>query len=126
MSKWILYLAGFVLTAHGLIHLMGTTAYMRLGEVKGFAYKTTLLGGRWDVGTTGISVFGLLWAVVAVGFIASSVGMLTGSSWWQAVLVAVSVFSLVLTGLDSSLAFAGVIVNLVILALLFWSRRSSI
>jgi hypothetical protein len=126
MSKWILYLAEFVLTAHGLIHLMGTTVYMRLGEVNGFAYKTTLLGGRWDVGTTGISVFGLLWAVAAVGFIASSVGMLTGSSWWQAVLVAVSVFSLVLTGLDSSLAFAGVIVNLVILALLFWSRRSSI
>jgi hypothetical protein len=126
MSKWMLYLAGFVLIAHGLIHLMGTTVYMRLGDVTGFAYKTTLLGGRWDVGAAGISVFGVLWAVAAVGFIASSVGMLTGSSWWQPVLIAVSVFSLVLTGLDSSLAFAGVILNLVILALLFWSRRSSI
>jgi hypothetical protein len=126
MSKWMLYLAGFILIAHGLIHLMGTTVYMRLGDVNGFSYKTTLLGGRWDVGSAGISLFGALWAVAAVGFIASSVGMLTGSSWWQAVLIAVSVFSLLLTGLDSSLAFAGIIVNLVILALLFWSRRSSI
>lgn len=126
MSKWMLYLAGFVLVAHGLIHLMGTTVYMRLGDVQGFSYKTTLLGGRWDVGTAGIGLFGLLWAVAAVGFIAASVGMLTGSSWWQAVLIAVSVFSLVLTGLDSSLAFAGVVVNLVILALLVWSRRSSL
>lgn len=68
MSKWMLYLAGFVLIAHGLIHLMGTTVYMRLGDIIGFTYKTTLLGGRWDVGSAGISVFGLLWAVAAVGF----------------------------------------------------------
>jgi hypothetical protein len=126
MSKWMLYLAGFVLIAHGLIHLMGTTVYMRLGDVQGFTYKTTLLGGRWDVGSAGISVFGLLWAVAAVGFVAASVGMLTDSNWWQPALIFVSVFSLVLTGLDSSLAFAGVILNLVILALLFWSRRSSL
>jgi hypothetical protein len=51
---------------------------------------------------------------------------LTDSNWWQPALIFVSVFSLVLTGLDSSLAFAGVILNLVILALLFWSRRSSL
>ncbi len=126
MSKWMLYLAGFVLIAHGLIHLMGTTVYLRLGDVQGFAYKTTLLGGRWDVGAAGIGIFGTLWAVAALGFIVSSVGMVTDKSWWQPVLIAVSVFSLVLTGLDSSLAFAGVILNLVILALLFWSRRSSI
>ena len=126
MSKWIQHLAGFALVAHGLIHLMATTVYRRLADVKGFGYKTTLLGGRWDVGSAGISIFGLLWAVAALGFVAASVGMLTGSSWWQPVLIVVSVFSLVLTGLDSSLAFAGVIVNLVILALLFWSRRSSI
>ena len=126
MSKWMLYSAGFVLIAHGLIHLMGTTVYLRLGDVQGFAYKTTLLGGRWDVGSTGIGILGALWAVAALGFIVSSVGMLTGKGWWQPVLIAVSVFSLVLTGLDSSLAFAGVFLNIIILALLFWSRRSRI
>ncbi len=126
MTKWIWYLAGFVLVAHGLIHLIGTTVYLRLGEIKGFTYKTTLLGGRWDIGSAGMGIFGVLWAVAAVGFIVASIGMLTGSSWWQVVLITVTVFSLILTGLDSSLAFAGVILNIIILGLLFWFQRSSI
>ena len=63
--KWTLILAGFVLVAHGLIHLIGTTVYLRLGEIKGFTYKTTLLGGRWDIGSAGMGIFGVLWAVAA-------------------------------------------------------------
>ena len=123
--SWMTILAAVVLVAHGLIHLMGTTVYLRFGELEGFAYKTTLLGGRWDLGATGIGVFGALWAVAAVGFIVAAIGMLTGSSWWQAVLIAVTIFSLILTGLDSSLAFAGIGLNIVILIVVFWMRRSS-
>lgn len=126
MVKWVSYLAAFVLIAHGLIHLLGTTVYLRLGEITGFAYKTTLLGGRWDVGGVGIGVFGAMWAVAAVGFVVTAIAMLTGLSWWSPALMVVTVFSLVLTGLDSSLAFAGVIVNIVILAVIFWVRRSSL
>ena len=125
MASWVSYLAAFVLIAHGLIHLLGTTVYLRLGEVAGFAYKTTLLGNSWDVGPVGMGIFGAMWAVAAVGFIVSAIGMLTGSSWWQPVLIGVTVFSLLLTGLDWNLAFAGVALNLVILALVFWQRRSS-
>ena len=72
-----------------------------------------------------MGIFGAMWAVAAVGFIVSAIGMLTGSSWWQPVLIGVTVFSLLLTGLDWNLAFAGVALNLVILALVFWQRRSS-
>ena len=123
--NWAMILAAVVLVAHGLIHLMGTTVYLRLGEIKGFAYKTTLLGGRWDIGAAGIGVFGALWAIAAVGFIVAAIGMLTGSSWWQPVLISVTVCSLILTALDSSLAFAGIALNIVILFALFWMRRSS-
>ncbi len=126
MAKWVSYLAAFGLIAHGLIHLMGTVVYLRLGEIKGFAYKTTLLNGRWDVGAAGIGAFGVLWAIVAVGFVAAAIAMLTGSSWWSPALMVVTVFSLALTVLDSSLAFAGVIVNITILGIIFWSRRSSL
>jgi hypothetical protein len=126
MAKWVSYLAAFVLIAHGLIHLMGTTVYLRLGEITGFAYKTTLLGGRWDVGGVGIGVFGAMWAVAAVGFFVAAIAMLTGLSWWQPTLMVVTIFSLVLTGLDSRLAFAGVIMNIVILGVVFWSRRPSL
>jgi hypothetical protein len=125
MARWVSYFAAFVLIAHGLIHLLGTTVYLRLGEVSGFAYKTTLLGNRWDLGPVGIGIFGAMWAVAAVGFIVSAIAMLTGSSWWQPVLITVTVFSLLLTGLDWNLAFAGVGLNLVILAIMFWSWRSN-
>ena len=125
MARWVSYFAAFVLIAHGLIHLLGTTVYLRLGEVAGFAYKTTLLGNSWDVGPVGIVIFGAMWAVAAVGFIVSAIAMLTGSRWWQPALIGFTVFSLLLTGLDWSLAFAGVALNLVILAFLVWSRRSS-
>lgn len=124
--SWKMVLAAVILVAHGLIHLMGTTVYLRLGEITGFAYKTTLLGGRWDLGAVGIGVFGALWAVAAVGFIVAAIGMLTGSSWWQPALIAVTIFSLVLTALDSSLAFAGIGLNILILIVVFWMRRSSV
>ena len=125
MARWVSYFAAFALIAHGLIHLLGTTVYLRLGEVSGFPYKTSLLGNSWDVGPVGMGIFGAMWAVAAVGFIVSAIGMLTGSSWWQHVLIGVTVFSLLLTGLDWNLAFAGLALNLVILALVFWQRRSS-
>jgi hypothetical protein len=124
MTRWVSYFAAFVLIAHGLIHLLGTTVYLRLGEVSGFAYKTTLLGNSWDVGPVGIGIFGAMWAVAAVGFVVAAIAMLTGSSWSQPVLIGVTVFSLLLTGLDWSLAFAGVALNLVILALVFWQRTT--
>ncbi len=38
--------AAVILILHGLIHLMGTVTYMKLGTVQGLTYKTTLLGGR--------------------------------------------------------------------------------
>ena len=126
MGKWVSYFAAFVLIAHGLIHLLGTTVYLRLGEIAGFPYKTTLLGNSWDVGTVGIGIFGAMWAVAAVGFVIAAIGMLTGSSWWQPVLIGITVFSLLLTSLDWNLAFAGVALNLVILVLVFLQQRSRV
>jgi hypothetical protein len=117
--------AGLVCIIHGLIHLMGTIVYMKLGEVPGFYYKTTLLSSRWDLGVEGIRFFGALWIFPAVGFVVIGVSLLVGGNWWQAVLVPVTMFSLVLTGLDLSIAFAGVLLNAAILLLVWWSPRIS-
>lgn len=51
--KTLSIIAMIVLILHGLIHLMGTVTYMKLGTVQGLTYKTTLLGGRWDLGEKG-------------------------------------------------------------------------
>lgn len=121
MSKILSIATVAVLILHGLIHLMGTVTYLQLSTVDGLAYKTTLLNGRWDVGQPGIAVFGVLWAVTAIGFIVSAAGLIAGRSWTHPMLVGVTLLSLVITALDWNTAFAGAILNVVILIAL-WLR----
>jgi len=120
MQQYLTYLAVIVLGGHGLIHFLGTAVYFELVEVAELTYKTTLLGGAVDVGDTGIRVFGLLWTVAAVGFLASTVAFLGNFEHWRILLLAITMFSLVLTLLDWTVADAGVIVNVGILAVLFF------
>lgn len=115
-------IASIVLVLHGLVHLMGAAAYMKLAEIQQLPYKTTVLGGRWDLGPRGTAVYGALWAVAAIGFIVAALALfaswIAGWNWWQPVLLGVSLFSLVLTALDWDVAYSGVFVNIAILAIL--------
>ena len=117
MSTLLRSIATVILFFHGLIHLMGTVVYMRLGTLAEFPYKTTILGGSIDLGTNGIYIFGLLWALAAVGFVGTTVGLLAKWKWNTRLLVTVSIFSLVLTVLDWQIAYTGVLVNVAILAI---------
>lgn len=101
-----------------IAHLLGAASYMRLAEVKQLPYQTTFLGGL-DLDVGGTVVYGGLWAVATIGFIASAAAMLMGRAWWKPALVGVTLLSLVLTTLVWSDAPIGVIVNLVILAVLW-------
>ncbi|MCX6048862.1 MAG: ABC transporter permease [Chloroflexi bacterium] len=123
MLKIMLIIASIVLFLHGLIHLMGTFAYMKLGVIQQLPYKTTVLGNRWDLGAGGIAVYGALWAVAAIGFMVVAVALFLGWSWSQPVLVGVTLLSLTLTALDWDVAFAGVILNFAILALIWLGPR---
>lgn len=123
MAKTIIIVAGLILILHGLIHLMGTASYLRLAEVQGLPYKTTVLGGRWDLGENGVALYGALWALAAIGFVAAALAILFGWSWWLPALLGVTLFSLALTALDWNVAFIGVIVNVVILAWLWLGPR---
>jgi hypothetical protein len=114
MPKLALSFVVVVLIVHGLIHLMGATVYLRLGEVQGLPYKTTLLNGRLNLGSTGIGIFGALWVAPAFGFVLAAVALAFGWSWWLPALLGAALVSLVLTGLDWNVAFAGAIVNVVI------------
>lgn len=123
MSKIVVIIAACALAVHGLIHLMGTTVYMRLGAINGLSYKTTMLGGRWDLGERGILVFGALWIVPAIGFVAAAIAMTAGWSWWRDVVVGAALLSLALTSLDWTNAFMGAVTDAAILALV-WSGPS--
>jgi hypothetical protein len=121
--SFIKIIAALVLITHGLIHFMSTIVYMKLGEIQGFNYKTTLLGGRWDLGVNGIRSFGALWIFPAVGFIVIGIALLMNLSWWRSMLLPVTLFSLILTDVDWNIAYAGLIVNIAILGLVWWSPR---
>lgn len=122
MQRRFGYVFALALTIHGLIHLLGIGVYFELVEMADLPYKTTLLGGV-DVGDTGIRIFGALNGVAAAGFVASAVGLVTEWSNWQSLLLAVTLFSLVLTTLDWTVAYMGVLANLAILAVLFVESR---
>jgi len=111
----VIALAAF-LVVHGLIHLIGMAVYMKLGKVDGLPYKTTLIGGRWELGEAGMKVFGALWVVPALGFVGAAAALGFDWVWWKPLLLGVILLSLCLTVLDWSGAYAGAIVNVLILA----------
>jgi hypothetical protein len=119
MPKFIVAILAVVLILHGLIHLMGTTVYMKLGRIEGLPYKTTLLGGRWQLGEPGMRVFGALWVVPAVGFILGGAALLAGLAVWTPLIIGTAVISLILTGLDWKAAYAGAILSAAILVIVW-------
>jgi hypothetical protein len=118
MQESLVVFAGILLVMHGLIHLMGTTVYMELGTVEALPYKTTLLGGRWELGAGGIRTFGALWLLPAVGFGLAGTALIAGWPWPTPLLAMVTLFSLVLTVLDWDRAYAGAFFNVVVLGAL--------
>jgi hypothetical protein len=123
MPRILIFFIALILGLHGLIHLIGTSVYLQLIDVDGFAYKTTVLGGRVDLGDSGIRIFGALWILPAIGFVAAALGLLEGRSWWQTTLLAATLVSMVLTVLDWNVAFMGALVDLAILGALWIQLR---
>lgn len=121
MQRVLVIVAAGVLVLHGLIHLLGVAAYLKLANVTGISYKTTLLNGRWDVGDSGIRLFGVLWAIAAIGFVVGAVALFVPWPWWRSVLLPVTGLSLLLTALDWNVAFAGFAVDVAILGLLLFA-----
>jgi hypothetical protein len=119
MSQIILVIIAVVLLLHGLIHLMGFTAYWQLAEIKELPYKTTLLNGRLHIGDAGMRVYGLVWLVMTAAFAVTAYGIVTHQPWARPAALATVLVSLLVTALDWQVAYAGVVINLVLL-LAFW------
>lgn len=112
-------ISSVILFLHGLIHFMGTAAYLKLTEIDQLPYKTTVLNGRWDLGSIGTIIFGIFWAVAGIGFAITAIALYGNWDWWRSALIGFTLFSLVLTSLDWGVANAGVAINLAILLILF-------
>jgi hypothetical protein len=103
---------------HGLIHLMGFVAYWPLAQITDLLYKTSLLGGRFELGAGGMRAYSLLWLLASLGFVIAAVALAAGRSFWAPLMLSAALLSLVICILDWSVAFRGVWINLVFLLVL--------
>lgn len=123
MPRFVITIGGVTLIVHGLLHLIGSAVYMRLAEVNGPYFTTTLLGGRLHLGGVGTRILGALWTLPAFGFIVGALALWAGWNWWGPVLVGAAIFSLALTSLDWSSTFLGAVIDIAILTLLWLGPR---
>ena len=107
-----------VVALHGLVHLLGTVAYLRIAQIPELPYKTALLGGRIEVGDLGMALFGVAWGVVGVAFVALAAASWTGWRGTRTWLALTAAASLILTLVDLEVAAVGALIDVVILTAL--------
>jgi hypothetical protein len=113
-------LAAFLL-AHGFAHLVGLAGSWRLGT--GVPHKTTLLGGRLDLGERGIRAFGVVWLFGAVAFATAAAALILVPALWTTLVLAAAAFSLIISVLALPDARLGVGINIVLLAFAWLASR---
>lgn len=118
MSKFLRIPAGLFLIGHGIAHFMATSVYWKLSESEEFVYDTAVLGGRLDLGETGIWIYGLLWAIAGIGTIAAGAGLLRHARRTATLLLWITLFSLALCVLVAEAAIIGIAINVAILVIL--------
>jgi hypothetical protein len=115
------FLIAAFLLAHGFAHLVGLAGRWQLASR--VPPKTTLLGGRVDLGEPGIRAFGLVWLLAAIAFAATAAALLLEQPLWTTLLLAAASLSLAISLLALPDAHIGVWINVVLLAFLYLAPR---
>ena len=113
---------GIFLIAHGIAHLVGFVTYWKIASIEDMPYKTTLLSGILDVGDVGIRIVGILWLLTGLAFTMVGVGIITLQPWWIPLTLYITIFSLIMCILGWPDARFGVLVNIIILAFLYFGN----
>ena len=104
-----------LMAIHGIAHTAGFAESWRLAPASGVPYKTTVLGGRVDLGDRGIRTIGILWLAVAAAFLAVAAATVLDASWWRPAAAATAAASIALTFLELPQARLGTLINVIIL-----------
>ncbi len=64
-----------------MIHLLGFATSLKAATVPPLPCETAVLARRLALGAAGMSVFGLIWGQVAVGFVLVAAVYLFGWAW---------------------------------------------
>jgi hypothetical protein len=71
---------GFIMMLHGMAHGVGFAGAWQLN--RDIPYKTTLLGGRLDLGPVGIRIVGIIWLIVGLSFVLGAMAALANHPVW--------------------------------------------
>lgn len=112
-----------LLVVHAVAHLVGFTVPWGLTVLEEMPYRTTLLGGRVDVGDAGIRLVGALWLVMSVAFGIAAIAVLTGVEWWSRLTLWAVILSLLMCVIGWPDSRFGLLVNLLILVVLLVGIR---
>jgi hypothetical protein len=123
------FIVAAVVSAHGVIHLIGFVVPWRIATVTGFPYRTSAFGGLADFGGVGVRLVGVVWLVCAVGFVVAGVGIVRRAAWALPLTAVLAVVSLVVCLMGLPETVAGIVVNMAILGAVVWvmqARTSSV
>jgi hypothetical protein len=111
-----------LLAGHGIAHLPGFAVSWKLMSSLEIPYRTTALGGMVRFGDVGARVEGLLWLLMAVVFVALAASALLGTPWWRYWVQIAIMASILLCAMGWPDARLGLLANVVIGAVVAFSR----
>jgi len=111
--------AGGIIGAHGLGHVLGWLPAWGIAQFEGMSSRSWLLTSLLGDGGSRLTA-GVVFLVPTIGFLAAAAGLLTGQPWWRQAAVASAVVSLTGTALfpqafAASSTIGSVAVNLIVL-----------
>lgn len=107
-----------VVAMHGAIHLIGFVVPFQVAQLEGFPYRTTVLNDSIVVGDVAVRAIGIVWLVLAVGFVIAAVGLWRGIAWAVPATAVLAIVSIVVCALGLPEAVAGIVLNALILAVI--------
>lgn len=108
---------------HGAAHLVGLAESWQWSMTESVPFKTTVLGGRLNLGLVGIRVAGLLWLLATLAFGLVAAGAVINTEWWGSLALHTAVASLVLCVVWWPESRVGVAVNAVLIGTLVAGRE---
>jgi hypothetical protein len=112
---------GIYMFVHGFAHIVGFLVSWKLVNDKDTPYKTTILGGKLDLGDTGIRIMGILWLLTGIAFFLVTYGVIVQTGWWKTSTLFITCFSLFISLIALPDTKYGVMANVLLLLFLWFA-----
>ena len=112
-----------VMMLHGIAHLVGFAVPWRLAPAPGGVYPRALFDGRLVIGEAGMRAVGVVWLLLALGFLAVGAGAVMARAGWVEAAIGVALFSLMWCLVGWPEARLGAVMNTALLVALVAGGR---